>query len=152
MHLDSQNSFQDESSTIHQKESVDDFTNLYKTILQFESKDAFIHYLLGVLCIKIGLLKQAINHLCISVSEYPYNWSAWLDLSRIINSVAALQDILSRVPSTFMSICFQIQALNELNESPDLSLSLVNLIAHLAPKFSNMQRALIYHHKRGISL
>jgi anaphase-promoting complex subunit 8 len=148
--LDSQNSFKDESSNVTAEPNIDQFSNLYKSVLKVENKDAFINYLLALLCDRIGLKTISLEYLITSLNQYPYNWSCWLSLSRHVNSAVTLNEILVKLPEMLMKTCFKIQVLNELNEESDeLALPLIDEISDLAPKFANIQLAMVYHNKRG---
>jgi anaphase-promoting complex subunit 8 len=102
-----------------------------------------------MLCDRIGLNTISLEYIINSLNQYPYNWSCWLSLSRHVNSAVTLNEILLKVPEMFMKSCFKIQILNELNESDELAIPLIDEISDIAPKFANIQLAMVYHNKRG---
>jgi anaphase-promoting complex subunit 8 len=146
---DSIDCMQDETNLPFRKFQGDGFLHLYNQLVDYEDKDAFIYYLLGIICIRLKRDDDAKRHLCKSVEMYPYNRSAWLELSRLIDSLQSLREVISRVEAGFMTSCFRILVLNELNISSDDTHALLDDVYPMAPKFTQLQRAILYHNTRG---
>ncbi|KAI7815865.1 hypothetical protein BC939DRAFT_404660 [Gamsiella multidivaricata] len=68
--------------------------------------DAFCKYLYGVVLIKQQRKSLAVVVLLESVNQYPYNWSAWLDLGSCLPSYAAVMKIKAELPISFMMTYF----------------------------------------------
>ncbi|KAF8933457.1 anaphase-promoting complex component apc8 [Dissophora ornata] len=65
--------------------------------------DAFCKYLYGTVLIKRQRKNLAATVLLESVNQYPYNWSAWLDLGSCLPSYAAVMKVKSELPISFMT-------------------------------------------------
>ncbi|KAF9345229.1 anaphase-promoting complex component apc8, partial [Mortierella sp. NVP85] len=84
-------------------ESLDsELTEAYKA----GTLDAFCKYLYGVVLIKRLRKTVAATILIESVKQYPYNWSAWLDLGSCLPSYTAVKNILLELPASFMTTFF----------------------------------------------
>ncbi|KAF9111779.1 anaphase-promoting complex component apc8 [Mortierella sp. AM989] len=68
--------------------------------------DSFCKYLYGVVLIKRQRKSLAVTVLVESINQYPYNWSAWLDLGSCLSSYAAVTKITSELPTSFMTTYF----------------------------------------------
>ncbi|KAF9162243.1 Anaphase-promoting complex subunit 23 [Mortierella sp. AD011] len=68
--------------------------------------DSFCKYLYGVVLIKRQRKSLAVTVLVESVNQYPYNWSAWVDLGSCLPSYAAIKKIKPELPPNFMTTYF----------------------------------------------
>lgn len=70
-------------------------------------KDPFLLFMKGVILRKLHKRIEAMDCLLSSVRAFPYNWSAWKELSRTLNLNTAERDqILDLLPNSFMSAFF----------------------------------------------
>ncbi|KAF9126726.1 Anaphase-promoting complex subunit 23 [Mortierella sp. 14UC] len=68
--------------------------------------DAFCKYLYGIVLIKRQRKNLAMTVLIESVNQYPYNWSAWLELGSCLPSLPAITKIKPSLPVSFMTTYF----------------------------------------------
>ncbi|KAG0054496.1 anaphase-promoting complex component apc8 [Gryganskiella cystojenkinii] len=72
--------------------------------------DAFCKYLYGVVLIKTRQVPKALTVLIESVHEYPYNWSAWLEIASCIPNEESAYSLLPQLPVNYMTSYFLLHA------------------------------------------
>ncbi|KAG0211353.1 Anaphase-promoting complex subunit 23 [Mortierella sp. GBA30] len=113
--------------------------------------DAFCKYLYGTVLIKRQRKSLAVNILTESVNQYPYNWSAWLDLGSCLPTYAAVMKIRPQLPDSFMTTYFLSHVTLEHfnNQHEDGALWLEELMeAFPKSAYVKCERALALYHAR----
>ncbi|RKP39463.1 hypothetical protein BJ085DRAFT_5616, partial [Dimargaris cristalligena] len=112
--------------------------------------DGFELYLLGLCFRQQNLVTRALEVLVQSVHQYPYNWSAWLELGHCVTSVAALETLSPRLPHSFMTPFFLAHARLELHAAPATMESLARRVHADFPasQFLGTLRAMAHYHAR----
>lgn len=123
--------------------------NLVDNLQGVSSRDSFADWLLGV-CLKErgGASVKAKAALIRSVSSFPFNWSAWLDLFQLCPSLQVFQDVLSAVPDSWPRRFFNVHGLIELqNENDALNEGLVGRNSEMFPRspFALGQKAMVFY-------
>jgi len=118
-------------------------------ILQGVPRDAFAEWLYGV-CLKErgGVKAEAKAALIHSVSLFPYNWSAWLDLFQLCPNVQVLQEVLNLTPDSWPKRFFHVHGLLELQNDRDaLDGGYVERLCEQFPRspFAIAQKAMMYY-------
>ncbi|KAL1919350.1 uncharacterized protein VTP21DRAFT_2043 [Calcarisporiella thermophila] len=110
--------------------------------------DGFLLYLYGVVLAKRNKKNMAIDSLVESVNKYPYNWSAWLELSTCIATAEMLQNISQKLPKNIMSKFFYTHIGIKLH--PPTALGYVEELESSFPKsdYLKSQRAMVYYESR----
>nr|CAG8489096.1 3763_t:CDS:10 [Entrophospora candida] len=95
--------------------------------------DGFLTY--GLLLKQLNPQSENIIDIFIeSICKYHYNWSAWLELASCISNQDMLNNILSKLPNTFMTRFFRVHMCVDLLEKPQ---SLNDLISEFPKPFAN---------------
>ncbi|KAF9284673.1 Anaphase-promoting complex subunit 23 [Mortierella alpina] len=113
--------------------------------------DAFCKYLYGTVLIKRQRKSLAITVLVESVNQYPYNWSAWLDLGSCLPSYSAVMKMKPELPDSFMTTYFLSHVTLEHfnNQHEDGALWLEELMeAFPKSAYVKCERALALYHAR----
>jgi len=136
-----------------------------------EKGQGWLEYLYGIVLIKGKDDEEAKRWLLKSLALYPFNWSAWLELGSLISSTDGvgifgsprritrllilsrlqLQSVLTKVPSTIMSLIFLVYENQELFQTHDFILQEARKLKALFPtsSFIKCQKALLYYHAKG---
>ncbi|CAG8475932.1 4184_t:CDS:10 [Ambispora gerdemannii] len=88
--------------------------------------DGFLLYLYGLITKQLGSQRMAIKFFLSSVNAYPYNWSAWLELSQCVADKNQLKEIMQELPKHFMTKFFNLYTSVELNEDQNNFYSLLS--------------------------
>ncbi|CAO3572047.1 unnamed protein product [Mortierella alpina] len=113
--------------------------------------DSFCKYLYGTVLIKRQRKSLAVKVLVESVNQYPYNWSAWLDLGSCLPSYAAVMKMKPELPDSFMTTYFLSHVTLEHfnNQHEDGALWLEELMeAFPKSAYVKCERALALYHAR----
>ncbi|KAG0315645.1 anaphase-promoting complex component apc8 [Dissophora globulifera] len=113
--------------------------------------DAFCKYLYGIVLIKQQRKSLAATVLLDSVKQYPYNWSAWLDLGSCLPSYAAVAKIESELPASFMTTSFLTHVtLERFSDQDESGAAWLQTLSDAFPKsaFVKSQRAIALYHAR----
>lgn len=87
-----------------------------------------------------------------SVKMYPWNWSAWADLSAVLKDVDMLQQIDAALPSHFLKPFWRAHAYLELQQNQNAHQIYVELLDFFpASSFLKGQIALAKYNLQGIS-
>ncbi|KAG0233497.1 Anaphase-promoting complex subunit 23 [Actinomortierella wolfii] len=119
-------------------------------IYQTGTMDSFCKYLYAVVLTKRNRKQLAASILVESVKQYPYNWSAWLQLSACVPSHEALTNIMPELPVNFMREMFLLHVgMETFNGEEEFEVRLQEL-SRTFPRSAYMmeQRALALYHAR----
>ncbi|KAF9154726.1 anaphase-promoting complex component apc8 [Linnemannia schmuckeri] len=114
--------------------------------------DAFCKYLYGIVLIKRQRKNLAVTVLTESVNQYPYNWSAWLDLGPCLPSLAAITKIKPALPVSFMTSYFLLHTtLEYVSHQQEEGVVWLEELMEAFPRsaFVKCERALVLYHARG---
>ncbi|GJJ76923.1 anaphase-promoting complex subunit 8 [Entomortierella parvispora] len=75
-----------------------------------DTLDSFCKYLYGVVLTKTQQTSRALTVLIESVHQYPYNWSAWLEIASCIPNEESAYSIVDQLPVSFMTSFFLLHA------------------------------------------
>lgn len=94
--------------------------------------DAFLLFLKGVLFSRLHKRIEAMDCLLMSVRAFPYNWSAWQELSRTLNNANnEREQILDLLPDSFMSAFFLEYATRQATQADAANLDRIDaLLTH----------------------
>ncbi len=93
---------------------------------QGASGDAYMHYLHGIILLKLGLNREAIDALLRSITLEPLCWASWHQLSQVIEDEAAFNEML--LPAHWLKGFFVAAVGVELQSSDDALLLLTDLL------------------------
>ncbi|KAL7750746.1 anaphase-promoting complex component apc8 [Sorochytrium milnesiophthora] len=112
---------------------------LQKHPLVTASQDGFLLYLLGMVQARLGSVQDARDTLIAAVNQHPYNWSAWVELSRLMTSNDVLNATRAKIGRHFMADFFLLQTLAEGNFSlhPHTGLDTEAIFERLTKSFSD---------------
>ncbi|KAK3828161.1 MAG: anaphase promoting complex subunit 8 [Benniella sp.] len=113
--------------------------------------DSFCKYLYGVVLIKRQRKTFAAEILVESVNQYPYNWSAWLDLGSCLPSYTAVTDIQSKLPVSFMTTFFLTHVTLEcFGDQHEEGTTWLEQLSESFPRsaYVKSERAIAYYHAR----
>ncbi|KAI1298576.1 Anaphase-promoting complex subunit 23 [Mortierella claussenii] len=116
-----------------------------------ESLDAFCKYLYGVVLIKRKRKGLAMKVLIESVNQYPYNWSAWLDLGSCLPSSVAVSKVQPELPSGIMTTYFLSHVtLEHFNNQHDDGAVWLEELSDAFPRsaYVKCERAIALYHAR----
>lgn len=115
---------------------------------QENEEDPFLLYLYGVALIHQKNTTEALARLLKSVSLFPYNWSAWQEMLKCIDSLEKFRDIAEALPRHLMGRIFNIYALQEFYQHDKTTLEEIDDILSFLPQFNflTIQKALVYYH------
>lgn len=112
--------------------------------------DGWLEYLYGVVLSKNKNEDLARTWLIRSVHLYPYNWSAWEELTSLLGNLDDLQQIIPQLPQNIMAYIFHIHASQELFQVSDevhARLAQVQSVFPTSP-FLQTERALLLYHSK----
>lgn len=96
--------------------------------------DAFLLFLKGVILQRLHKRVEAMDCLIQSVQRFPYNWSAWLELSRTLSPDGAEREqILDLLPRSFMSVFFMEHSVRQAAQGDAASMSRIDALLDLFP-------------------
>lgn len=109
--------------------------------------DAHLWYLLGVVLKRLKLKDEASKALQQSLSMFPYNWGAWLELVPLCETRLALGTL--KIPDHWMKTLFIGHLLNEM-DAADQARELYENLLTIMPlsRFAKRQLALSLYHLR----
>ncbi|KAJ9072492.1 Anaphase-promoting complex subunit 8 [Entomophthora muscae] len=113
--------------------------------------DPFCLYLLGIAARRLGRLETAQEALLFSIQMFPYNWSAWLELGKCINSRAEYLELLDRLPRCIVWDFFWVHMDSEFNISLDKLDVRIRTLKALFPTSQTVliQQAMALYHCRN---
>lgn len=112
-------------------------------------QDPFILYLYGVALRKQKLDQRASEVLLQSITLFPYNWSAWLELRDCLGTLDELHELEPQLPKHLLTDIFLIHARQEFfQHSPELFDSVDGLLQSIMPSstFLTIQKAKMAYH------
>lgn len=114
--------------------------------------DCFVYFVLGMVCGRMNDDVQAMTFLLLCVKEFPYIWSAWLELVALTHSPSLFQYILNNCGKHWMNDLFNIVAANDIHYTN----SQLALIESLSLFFVNSpiviaEKAILYHNNSNYS-
>ncbi|ORY28646.1 cell division control protein 23 [Naematelia encephala] len=114
------------------------------------SDDPYISYLRGILHMRIDQRHAAVECLVKSVTERPYNYSAWSQLAQLVNSADMFIELKEMLPSSVMLSFFAITVMLDLHTATDLVMNMIKELLEIFPHSVHLQaqRALVYYHMR----
>ena len=117
-------------------------------VLQIAKTDPFLLYLHGIVHMRMGQREEAFDYLIQSVRIYPYNYSAWQELSACIITTDVLAKALKRLPDTVM-LKFTLAGLNQemLSSAKPIKSALDDLLDTFPghPTVKSLQALQLYH-------
>jgi anaphase-promoting complex subunit 8 len=112
-------------------------------------EDPFLLYLYGVTLRKQNFDSRALEVLVKSVTVFPYNWSAWLELRDCLGTIHDLDHLQKRLPKHLISDLFIIHAKQEFfqcNQELIASVDKLQDSIFFESTFLKIQRAKIAYH------
>ncbi|KAI9847973.1 MAG: Anaphase-promoting complex subunit 23 [Sclerophora amabilis] len=115
-----------------------------------ERSQGWLEYLYGVILAKEKNDDEARRWLIRSVTLFPYNWSAWLELGSLISSVEELNQVSALLPNHLMTFIFNLYSSQELYQADEATHSRLTDLERVFPgsQFLKTQRALLFHHSK----
>lgn len=114
------------------------------------NSQGWLDYLYGIILIKSKSEPLAKQWLLRSVNINPYNWSAWLELASLVESLEDLQQVSQYLPRNVTTFFFHIHCSQELfQQEPEVYNTLAQMQA-IFPRsaFLQQQKALLLYHAR----
>ena len=113
----------------------------------------WLEYLYGMVLAKGKNEEHAKKWLIKSVHSYPYNWGAWEELSKLIETADELTRIGKELPKNIIAYIFHIYTCQELYIANDQIHQELDQISKYFPHnaFLKTQRALLWYHVKGTS-
>jgi anaphase-promoting complex subunit 8 len=150
LHIHSNQQFLDHLSSKSQSCFPKELVQLSSELELLPQKDGFLFYIQGVVNIKLNKLQEGKEALIQSVTLYPFNWSAWLELATLVDKIETLDAILDQLHPSLPSFCFRIQVMNDMHQSPDIVAPLIHDLLQTIPRnqFLYIHRAILYHNSR----
>lgn len=146
---DTHNPQRDDSSAV--SEELSPIAEIYAHIEMSSAiveNDPFLLYLKGLVADKLQLTDTAISCLAQSLVLYPYNWSAWVDLTRIVkigNEETILTQALQAMPNCLAKRLYFISSLECFSKDAILrELSDLSLTFHDSIYLSLQKASLLY--------
>lgn len=97
--------------------------------------DPFLLFLKGVILQRLHKRVEAMDCLLSSVRAFPYNWSAWQELSRTLNNAnSEREQILDLLPDSFMSVFFLEYAVRQATQVDAGNLERIDALLHHFPR------------------
>ncbi|KAK4888430.1 Anaphase-promoting complex subunit 8 [Elasticomyces elasticus] len=114
------------------------------------NSQGWLDYLYGLCLVRTKSDALAKQWLLRAVNIQPYNWSAWLDLSSLINSVEDLQQLSPHLPKNIMTLMFHVHINQELfQQTPEVFGTLEQLeVIFPRSAWLMQQKATLYYHSR----
>ncbi|ORX56834.1 anaphase-promoting complex subunit 8-like protein [Hesseltinella vesiculosa] len=114
------------------------YDELYKAYDQKQPLDAFCLYLYGIVLVKRGEMQMAASILLESIKKYECNWSAWLELGKLVlnkKMMTDLQKILeARMPNSIMKDFFMARLAMDTHQPYDYCSSLMGALTDVFPE------------------
>ncbi|WFD34721.1 Anaphase-promoting complex subunit 8 [Malassezia cuniculi] len=99
-----------------------------------EPEDAFLLFLKGVILQRLHKRVEAMDCLIRSVQRFPYNWSAWLELSRTLSPDGSEREqILDLLPQSFMSVFFMEHSVRQSAQGDAAGLNRIDALLEVFP-------------------
>ncbi|KAK5683180.1 Anaphase-promoting complex subunit 8 [Elasticomyces elasticus] len=116
------------------------------------NSQGYLDYLYGLCLLRSSKSSDALakQWLLRAVNIQPYNWSAWLDLASLINSIEDLQQLTPHLPKNIVTLFFHVHINQELfQQTPEVFGTLEQLEA-IYPRSAWLmqQKATLYYHSR----
>lgn len=111
-------------------------------------EEPFLLYLYGVALIHQKNTKEALSKLISSVTIFPYNWSAWQEILKCVDSLDKFKAVATLLPRHLMGRIFNIYALQEFYQHDTINLDEIDDILTFLPDFNFLiiQKALMQYH------
>jgi anaphase-promoting complex subunit 8 len=111
-------------------------------------EEPFLLYLYGVALIHQKNTKEALSKLISSVTIFPYNWSAWQEILKCVDSLDKFKVVATLLPRHLMGRIFNIYALQEFYQHDTINLDEIDDILTFLPEFNFLiiQKALMQYH------
>ncbi|KIJ40939.1 hypothetical protein M422DRAFT_60533 [Sphaerobolus stellatus SS14] len=115
-----------------------------------ETDDPFLLFLKGLLFHRVLRRAEALECLTRSINIYPWNWSAWLQLSACLEDQEEFAGIHKHLPAHVVTRIFSLRFMNELHSPGDAELKNVDALLRLFPGslYLLTQKALVHYHQR----
>lgn len=129
-----------------------------KTHFYYICKIQFVYFILyeffltlfryGVALIHQKNTREALSKLVKSVSLFPYNWSAWQEILKCIDSLEKFRELAETLPRHLMGRIFNIYAQQEFYQHDKINLDEIDDILTFLPEFNflTIQKALVQYH------
>ncbi|EGP85289.1 uncharacterized protein MYCGRDRAFT_110529 [Zymoseptoria tritici IPO323] len=129
---------------------LEEYFNARGGLNDLSNSQGWLDYLYGIMLIKTKSENLAKQWLVRSVNLNPYNWSAWLELASLIDSVEDLQAISVHLPRNVATFCFHIHCSQELfQQDPQVYDELAQMQSIFpGSAFLQQQKALLLYHAR----
>ncbi|EJD42767.1 cell division control protein 23 [Auricularia subglabra TFB-10046 SS5] len=118
------------------------------------STDPFLLFLKGLLLYRTKRRPEAIACLIASVTAYPWNWAAWLQLCACFNDRKEYEDAQHLLPDHVMRRIFTVRLAVEFQSPVDADMTLVDELIAMFPDnlYLLSQKALVAYHQRDYEL
>lgn len=115
-----------------------------------ENSQGWLDYLYGIILIKSKSEPLAKQWLLRSVNINPYNWSAWLELASLVDSLEDLQQVSQYLPRNVVTFFFHIHCSQELFQQEPEVYNTLSQMQSIFPgsAFLQQQKALLLYHAR----
>ncbi|KAF8590891.1 cell division control protein 23 [Ramaria rubella] len=112
--------------------------------------DPFLLFLKGLLFQRVMRRAEALECLIRSINLYPWNWSAWLQLSACLEDQEEYVGIHKHLPAHVVTRIFAIRFMIELHSPGETDLKNIDSLLRLFPGslYLMTQKALVYYHQR----
>ncbi|KAK5735343.1 Anaphase-promoting complex subunit 8 [Elasticomyces elasticus] len=116
------------------------------------NSQGWLDYLYGLCLLRSSKSSDALakQWLLRAVNIQPYNWSAWLDLSSLINSVEDLQQLSPHLPKNIMTLLFHVHINQELFQQTPEVFNTLSQLEVIFPRSAWLmqQKATLHYHAR----
>ncbi|ORX92888.1 anaphase-promoting complex subunit Apc8 [Basidiobolus meristosporus CBS 931.73] len=131
-------------------ENVSEILEDLEPLYLVDELDSFCLYLYALILLKKNMEQKAVDALVKSLNKYPYNWSAWLELSGCISNQDTLEKILPELNNHFMAKFFVTHTANELHFNTELIQQDLELLLCLFPgsDYLKTQKAMHFYNTR----
>lgn len=130
---------------------LEDYFNARGGVEVLDNSQGWLDYLYGIILIKSKSEHLAKQWLLRSVNINPCNWSAWLELASLIDSVEELQQVGQHLPRNIFAFFFHIHCSQELFVQDPAIYENLDQTQTIFPTsaFLQQQRALLEYHARN---
>jgi len=101
-----------------------------------DCSDGFVLYLYGIVLKELGVTKEAIEVLQLSIKSYPCNWSAWEDLGSLCGTREVFEGL--ELPDHWMNMFFQAHMWLELQQEDEEDMTIYATLASLVPNSTSI--------------
>jgi anaphase-promoting complex subunit 8 len=130
--------------------TLEEYFNARGGLDKWDGSQGWLEYLYGIILIRSKSDQMAKLCLLRSVNINPFNWSAWLELGSLIESVEELQQVGQHLPRSIMSFLFHIHCSQELFQQEAEVYQTLAQMQTIFPRsaFLQLQKALLIHHSK----